>query len=42
VIPSSQPRTAAARIIQTSDAFVEPNTQPSFTAFVFAEDEHAE
>src|SRR5947209_18032756 len=35
-IPSSQPRTAAARMIQTSDAWPVPTTQLSFTCRVFA------
>jgi hypothetical protein len=36
VIPSIQPRTTAARMIQMSDALVEPTTQPSFTERVLA------
>lgn len=36
VIPSSQPSTAEARMIQTSEAWVEPTTQSSLTAAVFA------
>jgi hypothetical protein len=35
-IPSNQPRTAAARTIQTSDAWPVPTTQLSFTCRVFA------
>src|SRR6478672_6462854 len=35
-MPSSQPRTAAARMIQTSDAWPVPTTQLSFTCRVFA------
>ena len=34
--PSSQPRIAEARMIQTSEAFVSPKTQLSFTLRVFA------
>jgi hypothetical protein len=36
VIPSNQPRTVAARMIQISDACVEPTTQSSLTERVFA------
>lgn len=35
-MPSSQPSSAAARTIQTSDAWLEPATQLSFTWRVFA------
>ena len=35
-IPSSQPSRAATRMIQTSDAWLEPTTQLSFTYRVFA------
>ncbi len=35
-IPSNQPSTAAARMIQTSDAWPVPTTQLSFTCRVFA------
>ena len=34
--PSSHPRIAATRMIQTSEAFVSPKTQLSFTLRVFA------
>ncbi len=37
VIPSSHPITAVARMIQTSEALVEPNAQLSFTVRVFTE-----
>lgn len=36
VIPSSQPRTAATRTIQTSEAWLVPTIQLSFTWRVFA------
>jgi hypothetical protein len=35
-IPRSQPSTADARMIQTSEAWVEPMTKPSFTERVLA------
>jgi hypothetical protein len=37
VIPRSQPMTAAARMTQTIEACVDPNTQLSFTLAVFLE-----
>ena len=37
VIPSSQPITAVARMIQTSDARVDPNAQLSSTVRVLTE-----
>ena len=37
VIPSNQPKRAAARMIQESDARVEPMTQSSFAGCAFAE-----
>jgi hypothetical protein len=38
-IPSSQPRTAATRMIQTSEAWPLPTTQLSFTWRVFRQDD---
>jgi hypothetical protein len=35
-MPMSQPRTTLARMIQTSEAWLVPTTQPSFTWRVFA------